>query len=59
MPSSFQQDERFGHNRPLLFIKVPVPSHESGWSCISVLKLSISPLDAILIFNFVIVPTMS
>jgi hypothetical protein len=38
---------------------VHVHSHESEGSCISVLKLSISPLYTVLIFNFVIVSTMS
>ena len=43
---------------PLLFIEVPVPSQESGWSCISVLGLSLLALYTVMIFDFAIVLTM-
>jgi len=41
----------------LPFIKVPVPSQETGRLCIYVVKVSILPLSTILMLNFVIFQT--
>ena len=41
---------------PPPFIKVPVPSRESKWSCICVLRVSILPLSMIFLLNFGTVP---
>ena len=36
----------------LFFIEVPVPSHESEWSCISVLEVSIIMILMIFLLDF-------
>jgi hypothetical protein len=41
-----------------LFIEVPVPSQESGWSCMFVLEVSTLSLSTILILDFAIDPTV-
>ena len=60
-PHHFAKMWAWAHKISLIpppYFKVPVPSQESERSCICMLRLSISPLSTVLIFDFGTVPTV-